>query len=38
MDDDPILKLKDYMRDVQEELKIVEIILKNLKMSEERIN
>ena len=38
MDDDPILKLKDYMRDVQEELKIVEIILKKLKMSEERIN
>ena len=28
--------LKDCKRDVQEELKITEIILKNLKVSEER--
>ena len=38
IDNDEILKLKDYKRDVQEELKIVEIILRNLKMPEERID
>ena len=38
IDNDAILKLKDYKRDVQEELKTAEIILRNLKMSEERID
>ena len=38
IDNDQILKLKDYKRDVQEELKIVEIILRNLKMPEGRID
>ena len=35
-DDDAILKLKDYKRDVQKELEITEIILENLKVSQER--
>ena len=38
IDDDAILKLEDYKRDVQEELRILEIILRNLKMLEERID
>ena len=38
IDNDAILKLKDYTRDVPEELKIIEIILRNLKMSEEKID
>ena len=38
VDNDAILKLKDYKRDVQEELKIAETILRNLKMPEERID
>ena len=37
-DNDAILRLKDYTRDVQEELKIIEIILRNLKMPEEKID
>ena len=37
-DGDAILKLKDYKRDVQKELEIVEIILGTLKMPEESIN
>ena len=32
MDDDAILKLEDYKRDVKKELKIIEIILENLKV------
>ena len=32
-----IVKLKDYIEDVGEELKIKEIILKELKVSDERI-
>ena len=35
--DDAILKLKDYKRDVKKELEITEIILENLKVPEERI-
>ena len=35
--DDAILKLADYKRDVQEELRIVKIKLEKLKVSEERI-
>ena len=35
--DDAILKLADYTRDVQEELRIVKIKLEKLKVSEERI-
>ena len=38
IDNDAILKLKDYKRGVRKELKIAEIILRNLKMPEERIN
>ena len=38
MDDDAILKLEDYRRDVNEELRIVKIKLKMLKVSEERID
>ena len=38
IDNDAILKLKDYKRDVQEELKTADIILRNLKMPEERID
>ena len=38
IDNDAILNLKDYKRDVQEELKIAEIKLRNLKVPEERIN
>ena len=38
IDDDAILKLEDYKIDVQEELRILEIILRNLKMLEERID
>ena len=37
-DNDAILKLKDYKRDVQEELRIVNIKLKELKLSEERLD
>ena len=37
-DDDAILKLEDYRRDVNEELRIVKIKLKKLKVSEERID
>ena len=33
-----IVKLKDYIEDVGGELKIKEIILKKLKVSDERIN
>ena len=36
--DDAILKLKDYKRDVKKELEITEIILENLKVPEERID
>ena len=35
---DKIAKLKDYIEDVGEELKIKEIILKKLKVSDERID
>ena len=35
---DMIAKLKDYIEDVGEELKIKEIILKKLKVSDERID
>ena len=38
IDNDAILKLKDYKIDVQEELRIVEIILRNLKIPKESIN
>ena len=38
IDNDVILKLNDYMRDVKEESNIVEITLRNLKMPERRIN
>ena len=37
-DDDAILKLKDYKRNVKKELEITEIILENLKVPEERID
>ena len=33
-----IVKLKDYIEDIGEELKIKEIILKKLKVSDERID
>ena len=33
-----MLKLKDYIKDVEEELKTKEIILKKLKVSDERID
>ena len=33
-----IVKLKDYVEDIGEELKIKEIILKKLKVSDERID
>ena len=36
MDDDAILKLDDYRRDVKKELRIVKIKLKKLKESKER--
>ena len=36
--DDMIVKLKDYIKDVEEELKIKEIILKKLNVSDERID
>ena len=36
--DDMIVKLKDYVKDVEEKLKTKEIILKKLKVSDERIN
>ena len=36
--DDMIVKLKDCIKDVEEELKIKEIILKKLKVSDERID
>ena len=35
---DMIVKLKDYTEDVEEELKMKEIILKKLKVSDERID
>ena len=35
---DVISKLKDYKRDFQEELRIVKIKLRNLKVSEKRID
>ena len=38
MDDDAILKLKDYKRDIQEELRIVKIKLEKLKVSKERLD
>ena len=38
MDNDAILKLKDYKTDVQEELRIVKIKLEKLKVSEERLD
>ena len=38
IDNDAILKLKDYKRDVQEELRIVNIKFKELKVSEETLN
>ena len=38
MDDDAILKLDDYRRDVKKELRIVKIKLKKLKESKERID
>ena len=37
LDDDAILNLEDYKRDVQEELRIAKIKLEKLKVSEERI-
>ena len=36
--DDLIVKLKDYIKDIGEELKTKEIILKKLKVSDERID
>ena len=33
-----MLKLKDYIKDVEEELKTKEILLKKLKVSDERID
>ena len=36
IDNDAISKLKDYKRDAQEQLRIVNIKLKELKVSEER--
>ena len=38
IDNDAILKLKDYKRDVQEELRIVKIKLKKVKVSEEMLD
>ena len=38
IDNDAILKLKDYKRDIQEELRIVKIKLKKLKVSEEMLD
>ena len=38
MNDDAILKLEDYRRDVKEELRIVRIILETLKVSEGLMN
>ena len=38
IDDDAVIKLEDYKRDVKEELRIVETILENLKEPEERID
>ena len=38
IDNDAILKLKNHKRDVQEELRIVNIKLKELKVSEEKLN
>ena len=38
IDNDIILKLKDYKRDLQEELRIVNIKLRELKVSEEKLN
>ena len=37
LDDDAILELENYSRDVKEELKIVNIKIEKLKVSEERI-
>ena len=36
--DDMIVKLKDYIKDIEEELKSNEIISKKLKVSDERID
>ena len=33
-----IVKLKDYIKDIEEELKTKEILLKKLKVSHKRIN
>ena len=38
MNNDAILKLKDYETDVQEELRIVKIKLEKLKVSEEKLD
>ena len=38
IDNDVILKLKDYKRDIQEELRIVNIKLEKLKVPEERLD
>ena len=38
IDNDIILKLKDYKRDLQEELRIVNIKLRELKVYEEKLN
>ena len=38
IDNDIILKLKDNKRDLQEELRIVNIKLRDLKVSEEKLN
>ena len=37
-DDNAILKIEDYKRDVKKELEITEIKLENLKVPEERID
>ena len=37
-DGDAIFKLKDYKRDIKEELRIVKLKLKNLKVSEKRLD
>ena len=36
--DDMVVKLKDYIKDIEEELKSNEIISKKLKVSDERID
>ena len=37
MDSDAIFKLKDYKRDIKEQLRIAKIKLKKLKVSEKRL-